>query len=297
LCLGYFGTLGIRVSPPDDRINVSMSVPDINNIVAGSNVLLRGVPVGKVTGTSTAVQDATIDFYIEGHDRIPLDSVIRLENLSALGESYIALEPHTTDGPMLKNGQRIAAGAVTLPPSVSELATSVVRVLSQLDPGALQRIIGEADAALPDPALVLPNISRASTLLRNAVADFRGSGRAVLDNIQTLLKHADYAAPTLNGLSPNIKITGVWLQDVLKASTNLRNDRGYSAVVDLNKLVKRIQNLLDDRGADLKVLGEAFEPKLNIIAAALMNFDTSQILDKMLAAVPPDGTITLRAVP
>lgn len=37
-------------------------------------------------------------------------------------------------------------------------------------------------------------------------------------------------------------------------------------------------------------------PKLNAIAAALMNFDTGQILDNLLAAVPPDGTITLRVI-
>jgi hypothetical protein len=65
----------------------------------------------------------------------------------------------------------------------------------------------------------------------------------------------------------------------------------------LNKLVARIQNLLDDRGGDLKVLGEAFQPKLNAIAASLMNFDTGQLLDNLLQQVPPDGTITLRVTP
>ena len=58
-----------------------------------------------------------------------------------------------------------------------------------------------------------------------------------------------------------------------------------------------IQNLLDDRGGDLKVLGEAFQPKLNAIAASLMNFDTGQLLDNLLRAVPADGTITLRIKP
>jgi phospholipid/cholesterol/gamma-HCH transport system substrate-binding protein len=295
--LGYFATLGIRVKPPAQRTNLSMEVADINGLEVGSNVLLRGVPIGKVTRTGTTIQAATVDFYIEGRYRIPLDSQIRLENLSALGESYISLTPHRAGGPMLYDGQHIAAEAVTAPPSISELTTSVVRVLNQLNPPALKRIVGEANAALPDPVAVLPNISRASTLLRNTIADFHGSGRAVLDNVQTLLKHAEYVAPVLTGLTPRTTELGVWVQDIDKEAVNFVYGDGVSNVANLNKLVRRVQLFLDDRGPDLKVLGEAFLPKLNAIAAALSNFDTGQILDHVLAAVPPDGVMTLRVVP
>jgi phospholipid/cholesterol/gamma-HCH transport system substrate-binding protein len=295
--LGYFATLGIRVKPPSDRTNLSMEVADINGLEVGSNVLLRGVPIGKVTKTGTTIQAATIDFYIEGRYRIPLDSQVRLENLSALGESYISLTPHSAGGPMLQDGQRIAAKAITAPPSISELTTSVVRVLNQLNPPALKRIVAEANAALPDPVAVLPNISRASTLLRNTIADFHGSGRAVLDNVQTLLKHAEYVAPVLTGLTPRVTELGVWVQDIDKEAVNFVYGDGVSNVANLNKLVRRIQLFLDDRGPDLKVLGEAFQPKLNAIAAALSNFDTGQILDHVLEAVPPDGIMTLRVVP
>lgn len=295
--LGYFATLGIRVRPPSERTNLSMEVADINGLEVGSNVLLRGVPIGKVTKTGTTIQAATVDFYIEGGYQIPVDSQIRLENLSALGESYISLTPRTPGGTMLHDGQRIAATAVTAPPSISELTTSVVRVLNQLDPAALKRIVGEANAALPDPVAVLPNISRASTLLRNTIADFHGSGRAVLDNVQTLLKHAEYVAPVLTGLTPRTTELGVWVQDIDKEAVNFVYGDGISNVANLNKLVRRFQLFLDDRGPDLKVLGEAFLPKLNAIAAALSNFDTGQILDHVLAAVPPDGVMTLRVVP
>jgi virulence factor Mce-like protein len=295
--LGYFATLGIRVKPPSERTNLSMEVADINGLEVGSNVLLRGVPIGKVTKTGTSIQAATINFYVEGRYRIPVDSQIRLENLSALGESYISLIPRRAGGAMLHDGQRIAATAVTAPPSISELTTSVVRVLNQLNPPALKRIVGETNAALPDPVAVLPNISRASTLLRNTIADFHGSGRAVLDNVQTLLKHAEYVAPALTGLTPRTTELGVWIQDIDKEAVNFVYGDGISNVANLNKLVRRIQLFLDDRGPDLKVLGEAFQPKLNAIAAALSNFDTGQILDHVLAAVPPDGVMTLRVVP
>jgi len=294
--LGYFATLGLRINPPPDRTNLSMNVPDINGLVVGSNVLLRGVPVGKVTGTSTSIHTAAaiVDFYVEGQYRIPVDTEMRLENLSALGESYVGLIPHSDNGAVLQNGQRIATERVVQPPSISELATSVTRVLKQMDPGALKRVIGEADTALPDPTTVLPNLSRASVLLNNTVRDMNGRGRLLFGNFQTLLAHAEWVNPTLTGLAPPAREIGRGVQDFYKHGPVLARRGEPDNVMNLNKLVGRIQNLLDDRGGDLKVLGEAFQPKLNAIAASLMNLDTAQLLDNFLQQVPADGTITLR---
>jgi phospholipid/cholesterol/gamma-HCH transport system substrate-binding protein len=297
LVLGHFASLGLRVDPPDDKTDLSMNVADINGLVVGSNVLLRGVEIGKVSRIETTIQAATVDFYVDPQYQIPVDTEVRLENLSALGESYIGLAPRSDIGPMLRDGQRIATESVVQPPSISELATSAVRVLNQLAPGTLERIIGEADAALPDPTTVLPNISRASLLLRNMSTSLNGSGRALLDNFQTMLKNAEWVAPTLNGITPQLQVLSVAFQDLMKHVPALIHRGEPENLTNLGRLLARIQLFLDDRGPDLKVLGEAFLPKLNLIAAALMNFDTGQILDNMLAAVPADGTITLRVVP
>ncbi|MDT5290701.1 MAG: phospholipid/cholesterol/gamma-HCH transport system substrate-binding protein [Mycobacterium sp.] len=295
--LGYFATLGLRVNPPADRTNLSMNVPDTNGLVVGSNVLLRGVPVGKVTGTSASIQAATVDFYVEGQYRIPVDTEVRLENLSALGESYVGLVPESDGGPVLHNGQRISTERVVQPPSISELATSITRVLDQMDPGALTRVISEADTALPDPTTVLPNLSRASILLNNTVHEMNGHGRLLLGNFQTLLANAEWVNPILTSLTPPVREIGRGIQDFFKHIPIIMHRGEPANVSNLNKLVARIQNLLDDRGADLKVLGEAFQPKLNAIAASLMNFDTGQLLDNFLQVVPADGTITLRVTP
>jgi len=292
--LGYFATLGLRVNLPSDRTNLSMNVPDTNGLVVGSNVLLRGVPVGKVTGTSASIQAATVDFYVEGQYRIPVDTEVRLENLSALGESYVGLVPRGDGGQVLQNGQRISTERVVQPPSISELATSITRVLDQMDPGALKRVISEADTALPDPTTVLPNLSRASILLNNTVHEMNGRGRLLLGNFQTLLANAEWVNPILTGLTPPVREIGKGIQDFFK---HIPTSFEPGNISGLNKLVARIQNLLDDRGGDLKVLGEAFQPKLNAIAASLMNFDTGQLLDNLLQQVPADGTITLHVTP
>lgn len=292
--LAYLGSLGLRVTPPAHRTNLSMDVPDINGLVVDSNVLLRGAPVGKVTGLSTSLQASTVTFYVDGEYQIPADSDVRLENLSALGESFIEFVPRSAGGPALKDGQRIATKSVTQPPSISELATSVVRVLGQLDPEALGRIVTEADAALPDPRIALPNLSRASTLFNNMVNGMNGQGQQLLSNFQTLLRNAEWVNPALTKLVPHAKDIGVGGQDLFKHFPVLADRDEPNGLFNLYHLLVRIQGLLDDRGGDLKVLGEAFQPKLNSVAASLMNFDTGQILDNFLNSMPADGTVTLR---
>lgn len=297
IVLAYFASFGLRVKPPSDRTSLSMDVPDVNGLVIDSNVLLRGVPVGKVTGTRTSIDAASIDFYVGSQFHIPVDTEVQLQNLSALGESYIELVPRSDGGPMLQDNQHISAESVVQPPSISELATSVVRVLDQMDPDALARIIGESDAALPDPVAVLPNLARASTLLNNMLNGLNGQGRALLSNFQTLIRNSEWVNPDLTAITPSVAYAGVAWQDFFKHLPILLSRNEPEGIGELNSLVARIQTLLDTSGADLKILGEAFQPKLNTIAATLMNFDSGQILDHFLQQVPADGMITLRVTP
>ncbi|WP_319449709.1 MULTISPECIES: MlaD family protein [unclassified Mycobacterium] len=292
--IGYVASLGIRITPPANRVNVSMDVSDVNNIVVDSNVLLHGIPVGKVTDIDTSVSTASIRFYIDGQYKIPVDSDVRLENLSALGESYIELDPRNIGGQVLQNGQRIATEDVKRPASISELGTTVVRVLNQLDPDQLKRTIDEVDVGLPDPNTVLPNISRASLLLRNTTTDLKGRGHDTLDNLQILLENAGFVGPALAQAAPPIARLGPSIEALWNYSTDitLRTDSPAS-VYHFGGFIQRIQNLLDDRGADIRVLTEPMLGNIKAIAASLTTIDSSQILTHLLNSVPEDGAIDL----
>ncbi len=293
LGVGYIGSLGVRVSAPDDRTNLSMEVADINGLLVGANVLLRGVPVGKITGIRASLNYATVDFYVDNRYKVPVDSEVRMENLSALGEPYIGLVPRSDGGPMLRDGQRIATEQIINPPSISQLAVSVTRIFNQADPEALKRVLAEVNAALPDPTTVLPNLSRASMLVRNMTADVDGSVRALLDNFQTLLQNAGWVGPLLADITPRVRKIGV-STGVLFAGLQINRPLGGVDIFrQVNTVIDRLQRLLDLSGGDLKVMGQAFLPHLQGIAGSLMNLDTGQILSNMLASVPAEGAITL----
>ena len=294
LSVGYIASFEIYLGPPEKVITLSMDVPDVKGLVAGSRVLLRGVPVGRVTYVDASLNAAKIDFYIDGDQRIPLDTVIRLDNLSALGETYIGLIPRVTEGPMLQDGQHIATEAVTIPPSIAQTATSVVRVLNQLDPGQLERTLREVDAAMPDPQLVLPNLARASLLLRNMAMGLNGSGATTLENFQTLLRNADWVGPNLADMARPVAASGDGLSGTYRAMMNTIGWNNPENIALFGTFVGRIQNFLDSRGPDVKVLAQALTPQFTGIAGALLNFDTGRLLTSALAGVPADGAITLR---
>jgi virulence factor Mce-like protein len=294
LAIGYIGTLGVRIHPPDHRTNLSMAVTNINGLVVGSNVLLRGVPVGEVTAIDAAVDAATVDFYIEGAHQVPVDSTVRLDNLSALGETYIGLFPRTSGGPLLTDGQHLAVEAITQPPTISDLAVSMGRLLEQADPTQLTRIVTEADTALGDPDVLLPNLAHTATLMRSEVMSMDGRGRELLVNVQTLLRNAEFVGPTLAHLAPHLNQLGPNVQGIFAGAMNLVLAGSPEALERLQAYLARIQNFLDTRAPDIKVLAETLLPNIRSIGSALTNFDTGRLLGNMLRGIPEDGAIELR---
>jgi len=289
----YIASFDLHTRVPDNRINLSMEVPDVKGLVVGSSVLLRGASVGKVTGVSSSAGNATIDFYVEADHRIPVDSDVRLDNLSALGEAYIGFLPRSAQGPMLIDGQRISTESIIVPPSISQLATTVVRMLNQMDPDQLKRILDESDAALPEPTQVLPNLSRASLLSRNMVVGMDGTGKEVLDNFQTLLQNAGWVGPNLSELTPHLWDFGPTISDLWKATMYTVVWNNPENMVLFGKFLDRIQGFLDTRAPDLQVLTRTLIPQFQGISGALMNFDTGQILSNVLSGIPEEGAIKL----
>lgn len=290
---GYFTSMGVSIRPASQRTNLSMEVPDINGLVVGSSVQLRGVSIGEVSNIAATVGGAIVSFYIDSHYKIPTSSNVRLENLSALGEAYVELVPRGEGGPLWHDGQRIATEAIMQPPSISELAASVVRVLNQLDPKALKDIVDETDAALPNPATVLPNLSRTATLVRNTAATMHGKGRDLLDNFQALFRNADFVGPTLAYNAPYLPRFGRVLDSFYGCIAEAYNRGAPQTIRNFAHFVARIEHLLDHSSGDIKVLMQAMLPYLNDLAGALSNLDTGRVFRDMLAALPEDGAVTL----
>jgi phospholipid/cholesterol/gamma-HCH transport system substrate-binding protein len=120
----------------------------------------------------------------------------------------------------------------------------------------------------------------------------------LLDNFQVLLQNAGFVGPALAGIAPGIRDLAPPLRVVWSDAITVGCLLMPEGVLDFSGLLTRIQKLLDDRGPDLRILGEATSANVKSIASALRNFDSSQILANLLATVPESGAIDLHvAVP
>nr|MDT0527315.1 hypothetical protein [Streptomyces sp. DSM 41633] len=126
-------------------------------------------------------------------------------------------------------------------------------VLNQLDPDQLKRILNEADAALPDPVAVEPNLARASMLLNNTAMGMQGRGQEVLGNFQLLLQNAGWVGPALADVQQPLRNLSVGLRDSYNMLARAAIWDNPETIKQTGYLLDRFQAFLDTRGPDIKV--------------------------------------------
>jgi len=116
-------------------------------LLPDSDVRVKGVEVGKVTGIELVDRHARLTLQIEDHFRIPKDAMARIELKTPLGAKYVDLEfPAGDPGPFLADGDSLAEGHVG--PELEDLLADGVKVLDAFDPDDAGTIVTElADAS------------------------------------------------------------------------------------------------------------------------------------------------------
>src|SRR3546814_500315 len=108
------------------RYEVTVSLPATGGLYPKSLVTYRGQDVGTVTRL-TLREGGAIDAVLsidEGVD-IPEDARVEVRSASAIGEQYINFVPEGDGARTLRDGDRIEAGAASLPVSTGVLLESV----------------------------------------------------------------------------------------------------------------------------------------------------------------------------
>ena len=129
-----FDVLQYRVASQPFAVTVLM--PSAGGLYAGADVTYRGVQVGTVTALDLHPGDVAVRLGIAAGEHIPDNGVVRVKELSALGEQYLDLQPDTSTGRYLASGAVIPARRVVLP---TPIGTTLV------DLGSLLRSINTQD--------------------------------------------------------------------------------------------------------------------------------------------------------
>lgn len=82
-----------------------------------ANVTYRGTEVGRVQDVSLTGDGVRAVLALHSTIVIPADLQAEVHSQSAVGEQFIALVPHTDQGPYLADGAVIARDRVSVPPT------------------------------------------------------------------------------------------------------------------------------------------------------------------------------------
>jgi phospholipid/cholesterol/gamma-HCH transport system substrate-binding protein len=283
--LAYMNAVGLSVTEDRDVRTASMNLPNTNGLVPGSRVLFRGVEIGRVTAVEPSVRSVEVTWNYKDKYRIPVDSVFRVDNLSALGETYLGITPRASGGPSLGDGTVLAAGAVTVPTTVDELAARVVRVLEQVNTEDVDTVVDALNEGLVTNREVLADLVRFGVLLESTIMSTRAPFSQLLANLQPLLSDgAGISGSILASVGP-VKIFGQTFRGFLSQMQDLiiQTDSPRQLDEAIGPFLEHIVDFLQETGPDLKLLGDTAQPYVTPALAKMKTADLSQLMQAALA--------------
>lgn len=304
LLVSSFFAIGAQGVPwfasTDNRQHVTLVVRDAGGLIPRSPVLLRGVPIGEVSRIHSDAQSVSVDFWYPNDIQLPLDSAFRVENLSALGETYLSIRPNQDGGPTIRDAQRIIADSGTVPGTIGDMAVAMAKLLRDLDPARFNRIVDELGIAYSDTSAI-HNLTRSSTQLRASVSENKEEIRKILLSVQTLIGKHTTLAPALTKLPRPIDEVGQSFQELVEHAVALcyESDGKYPDDIRNGALpvLQRVLAFEDQIGTNLYNLTEPLLPPMQATAAAMATIDTSRLLDATMSGLETPGAFTVHVAP
>src|SRR5580658_607583 len=131
-----FDVMQYRIASP--RFAVTVLMPSAGGLYTGADVTYRGVDVGTVTALDLNPRYVAVKLGIDPGQHIPDNGLVRVKELSALGEQYLDLQPSRATGPDLRSGTVIAADRVILPTPIGTTLVDLGSMLKNINTQALQ---------------------------------------------------------------------------------------------------------------------------------------------------------------
>lgn len=148
-----------------DRIHVTAYFDNSNGISAGDDVVLLGVPVGRVDRIEPEPTRAKISFWIDDTHQVPADAEAVILSPQLVTSRSIQLTPVYTGGPLMRNGAEIPQDRTAVPMEWDDVRKQLDKLSSSLQP--------------TEPGGVSP----LGALINTTADNLRGQGASIRDSI------------------------------------------------------------------------------------------------------------------
>ncbi len=294
----YIALSVLHWRPLADYRTVTMKLDNANQLLPDSSVLLRGIKVGNVETIDRQNGKVVVKFRYDGQYKIPSNTGVRIEQLSAVGEPYIDFRPESLTGPYLADGATIDTAKVKQPLSLPETFKLVSRLTSSINSTDLGGITETLADATSNTQASLPNLSEAGNLLAQTLKERMPNIRRMMENTQNYQSDMAWLSGAISEFGPATRTFVVKDVEVLKALDTLM--KGIDGPNKLNNIVNpTLFKIAPNTSKLLSNLGAINAPLVPVVQAltdVLPQIDMAALLSQALNTVGSDGAANLTVV-
>lgn len=183
---GYMSVGVLDMGPTQPVTRVTLMLDASGGLLPTSDVTMRGIKVGRVTGIRTTPGGLAVSMDLDSAHPVPADSMISVENLSVAGEQYVNFTPKRIEPPYLTEGALIPADRVAPAVTVSDLLAQGNALLSAINPDYVQTAVTNVSAMLADNDTTLDSLATTAGLFAKMVQENRQLVATLFGNLSTL---------------------------------------------------------------------------------------------------------------
>lgn len=167
----YMAVGVLDISPTKEVTRLTLLLNTSGGLLPTSEVTMRGVKVGRVTGIRTTTTGLAVSIDLDRSHPVPANSAISVENLSAAGEQYIEFKPKLIAPPYFTDGAVIPPERVAPMVTGSDLLTKGNALISALNPDHAHTVISNIAAAFADNDGTLDSLATTAGLTAKVIHD------------------------------------------------------------------------------------------------------------------------------
>lgn len=183
---GYLTFGVLKVEPTARPTRLTLLLDDSGGLMPTSQVTMRGIQVGRVTGIRTTPSGLNVSIDLDWGHSIPADSAISIQNLSLVGEQYIDFKPKHIAPPYFGDGTVIPAERVASAVTVSDLLNKANALLSVLNPTDVNNIVGSVSQAFSGNDAAIDSLAATAGAAANAERENKQVLATLFGNLATL---------------------------------------------------------------------------------------------------------------
>ncbi len=299
LSAGYiaFGVLG--ADPLAEKTTLTMTLPTRGQLDVGSPVNLHGIRVGSVTRVERDGDRARLTLVVTGDHRIPVDTRVKVEQLSTVGEPYVDFAPDVLRGPYLQNNATIAAEKVTGPLETVDVFKRIGALTNAIESNDVVGLLESLRTATSASATALERVRVSGELFRQVVLSRMPQITAMLTASQRYQANLGWLPPalddSLDAFTAVLEQSGIYL----RAIDGVVRDADVPSV-NRDVITPFLRKISPDATRLIVSLGPIAGPLVPVVRQVTDQappIDMAMLLDSALNSFDSQGSLRVRVTP